>query len=512
MSSSNVMKECPACSHCFDDNFAICPTDGKTLDFSWPGSRTILDKYRLDAVIGKGGMGVVYRATQIELVRQVAVKVLSPQFLTNEEATKRFRTEALAAARLDHPNIITIYDYGTLPGGAGAYLVMKLLRGHALTKEILQVGQLSFDRILTIMQQVCAGVATAHQGRIVHCDLKPDNIFLETTEGNQEIVQIVDFGIARLREISGTGSLHSVHTGGVVGTPYYMSPEQCLGEKIYFHSDIYSLGIILYEMLTGTVPFKSANAADVALQHIRSEPLPPSSLRRDIGAVLDKVVLKALAKRSEDRFQTVLAFADDLKAAIEQTKATLDQLPRALRGRRRDRRTTMGFSETDKNEARQTKIGFINTMPLADARPSQPETSSASEELKYPQINVLLVDDEPGIVAILESIFEPFGCQIMTAHDGDEAWHKLKEKRPHLIISDIMMPNVDGWQLFFRYKTDGTLDDIPFIFVTARDSWEEKVMALEQGVEDYWTKPFVIAELTVRIKRLLQRISNRTPR
>jgi DNA-binding response OmpR family regulator len=154
----------------------------------------------------------------------------------------------------------------------------------------------------------------------------------------------------------------------------------------------------------------------------------------------------------------------------------------------------------------ETEDEFITTISLTHPTTDMVAHPFATQP-EFSHLTVLLVDDESVITDILATIIEPFGCQVIVAHDGDEGWNKIKTKRPHLIISDIMMPNVDGWQLFIRYKSDDSLAGIPFVFITARDSSEEKVMALEQGVEDYWVKPFLLAEVTVRIKRLLQRIS-----
>lgn len=504
------MKECLTCKVCYEDEKKICPADGSALSFSWPGTRNLLGKYLLQSVIGKGGMGVVFLAEQIELKRQVAVKVLSPLFLNSAQALKRFRTEAMAAGRLDHPNIIKVYDYGTLPGDGGAYLVMKLLRGYSLTSELMRVGPLPFLRIQAIMQQLCSAVQVAHNSHIVHCDLKPDNIIIERNEKNQEYIQIVDFGIARLRDVSGTGSLYSIHTGTSVGTPSYMSPEQCLGEKLFAQSDIYSLGIILYEMLSGTVPFKSLSAADVALHHIRTDPLPPSHFRSNICPELDQVVLTALAKAPEARYESVLSFFLALEDAL---KINEQRMAYMLKPSRTEELVSdvgrFAFAIDEEagkgSSSRKTDSTKPNTSPLPELPFKPVATPSPQPALK--NINVLVVDDEEEVLDVLCKIIERLGSTVITARDGDEAWQKLKTQDISLIISDVMMPNVDGWQFFFRYKIDPAFAEIPFIFITSHVIQDEKISALEQGVEEYWVKPFNIPEVTVRIKRLLQRVA-----
>jgi len=510
------MKECPLCKFCFEDNILSCPNDGNKLVFSWSGSPNILDKYRIDYVLGRGRTGVVYCATQIVLMRQVAFKVLPTQLLNNADAVNRFRTEALAIAKLEHPNIIKIYDYGTLPTG-GAYMAMKLLKGHSLTQEILGNTQLPFLRILAIMQQICSGIALAHENRVVHCDLRPDNIILDNNEG-KELVQIVDFGIARLREISNSGTIYSVHNSAAEGAPSYMSPEQCLGEKLYHTSDIYSLGVILYEMLTGVVPFDSPVGADVALKHIQTPPTPPSQLRPYISPLLDQVVLKALAKSPKQRFDSALLLLETLEPALRESE---EHFANTIKSKQLIKPT----SELDKNTSplspemlaivRSSMEEIANekkhanvTSPLVAPPFKVPEPIIATSP-EFSKIKVLIVDDDPGIIETFNVIFENFGTQTITAIDGQDAWEKISLFPPDLIISDIIMPNVDGWQLFLKYKTNPSLSEVPFIFITGRDVKEEKILALEQGAEDYWIKPFVVLEVTLRLKRLLKRIAKK---
>ncbi len=503
------MKECPLCSFCFEDAVSLCPNDGNKLVFSRHGTRMILDKYRLDSLIGRGRMGVVYCATQLVLMREVAVKVLPTELLNNPNAINRFHTGALAVAKLDHPNIIKIYDYGALPTG-GAYMAMKRLKGHSLAQEMAFVRQMPFMRILRIMQQVCTGISVAHENYVVHCDLKPDNIILDNVDG-QELIQIVDFGIARLREVSNSGILYSVHTGTAEGAPSYMSPEQCLGEKLYYTSDIYSLGVILYQMLTGVVPFDSSIGADVALQHIKTPPPRPSQRRPFVTPELDQIVVKALAKSPKQRFQSAMLLLEVLEPALQESEEAF--LKTEEKAKRSIKPTMELYKNTNPLDLEMSQLirdsiekGDRITSPLPSPPFKVPESVTTANP-EFSKIVALVVDDDADILETFTAIFENIGAQIITATDGEDAWKKIKQTQPHLIISDIIMPNVDGWQLFFRCRVDSFLSETPFIFITGRDIEEEKIVALEQGAEDYWIKPVVVLEVTVRLKRLLKRIS-----
>jgi serine/threonine protein kinase len=196
------MKYCPICKTCYDDNEDRCQKDRIFLVEAFPGQRLVDGKYRIDALIGQGGMGAVYRATHLELDRVIALKVVLPDYVSSGETLERFRREARAAARLNHPNVITIYDFGVL-GNGRAYLAMELLTGRSLRDEIEKSGMLSAKRTLEILRNICEAVQAAHNAGVIHRDLKPDNIVLETNELKQELVKVVDFGIAKLKETSG---------------------------------------------------------------------------------------------------------------------------------------------------------------------------------------------------------------------------------------------------------------------------------------------------------------------
>lgn len=268
-------------------------------------------KYRLDAKIGFGGMGDVYRASRLLIGDQVAIKILHATHVSDPQAGERFRREAQAAARLKHPNAVSIYDFGVTDDGL-VYLVMELVEGQSLRQIIKQQGPLPPATVSEITNQVCSALQIAHQHDVVHRDLKPDNIMVHVTISGLQ-VKVLDFGIAKLRDLT-TSNL--TMTGNVMGTPHYMSPEQCLGEEIDSRSDLYSLGVVIYQMLTGSLPFNSSTSTAVVMQHVNKEPPSLRFINRSISPAVEMVVLRALAKRREHRPQSADALARELSAAI----------------------------------------------------------------------------------------------------------------------------------------------------------------------------------------------------
>jgi serine/threonine-protein kinase len=272
-----------------------------------PAPGDIIDgKYRIDEIHGRGGMGAVYRATDIDLDRPLALKVLHPQLLTDETAVRRFRQEARSAARLRHPNAVTVYGFGQLPTGA-AYIAMEFVEGTTLREELKRRGRLPLDEAAHILGQVADAVHAAHLAGLIHRDLKPDNIMLEQRPGGIA-AKVLDFGIAKAVTSSGdTERLTVPHS--IIGTPVYMSPEQARGEALDPRSDIYSLGVVVFEMLTGRVPFTADTPVGLALKHVTDAPPSPRSIVPDIPVAIEEIILSALAKDPDDRPQTALELA-----------------------------------------------------------------------------------------------------------------------------------------------------------------------------------------------------------
>lgn len=268
---------------------------------------TILnDRYRLVELIGAGGMATVYRGEDLLLERPVAVKFLREPYASDAEARQRFLHEARAAAKLDHPNVVHIYDVGVAAGGQ-PYIVMELVRGEDLKSLIRREAPLTVPHALALIRQVCAGVGEAHRAGIVHCDLKPQNILV--TENGQ--AKVTDFGIARAAQAEDQGVAQSEV---VWGSPHYLSPEQARGEHPTPASDVYSIGIVLYEMLAGVPPFHDPDPAVLALKHCREDPAPLTALNPRVPVGLDQLVRVMLAKQPAKRFRN----ADQLGHAIDE--------------------------------------------------------------------------------------------------------------------------------------------------------------------------------------------------
>ena len=272
-----------------------------------------LGRYEVLGELGQGAMGIVYKAKDPLIDRVVAIKTITLSLALDEkeEYEGRFYQEAKAAGRLNHPNIVTIYDVGK--SGDVAYIAMEFLQGRELRDIMNDVGLLPVDQVLDIVAQVAQGLAYAHEHEIVHRDVKPSNIMV-VHDGH---VKITDFGIARMA----SSAVHT-QTGMVLGSPKYMSPEQVMGKTIDQRSDIFSLGVMLYEMLTGQAPFNGENVNAIMYQTLNAVPAPPNSLNPAVPEMANFIMAKALAKKLEDRYQNARDFAVDLRACR-------DTLPRS---------------------------------------------------------------------------------------------------------------------------------------------------------------------------------------
>ncbi|HEV7746287.1 MAG TPA: serine/threonine-protein kinase [Pyrinomonadaceae bacterium] len=324
------MLHCPTCGLQYSTDFEICPEDQSPLqaDSTIMGAtpadpllgHTLDGKYRLDERLGVGGMGTVYRAVHLLIDRPVAVKVLNRLFVEDEAARTRFRREARAAGRLQHPNAVTVTDFGESQDGY-VYLVMELLEGRTLRDVLAKEAPLDVARSVALMVQISAAVAAAHEAGIIHRDLKPANIFIVQRAEVPAVVKVLDFGIAKLaaelleEEEEERQALTQV--GVMIGTPRYMSPEQCDGVDLTPAADVYSLGCILYEMITGTVPFSGSTPLAIAVKQTSEIPRSPREFVSSIPPALEQAVLHALEKRPEDRPANAAAFREELIATAE---------------------------------------------------------------------------------------------------------------------------------------------------------------------------------------------------
>ncbi|MBP9085407.1 MAG: serine/threonine protein kinase [Kofleriaceae bacterium] len=329
------MKVCPKCFTRFPTNERFCLHDSALLveeeDIARLGKQ--IGNYRLDKILGRGGMGTVYAGEHIYIKKQVAVKVLHPQFAKYQEAIHRFLREARAATSINHPNIVDVTDFGILNDGP-VYFVMEFLEGISLEDLIEKEGAVDLHRALNIANQMALALEAAHDQGVIHRDLKPDNIMLLKRPGRRDLVRmipgqnwitereesydfvkILDFGIAKVL-IADELSAETVQ-GAVFGTPEYMSPEAARGEEVDHRADVYSLGVIMFDMLCGRPPFEAQQSSDVLSMHINNAPPSPREFapHREITEQAEAVILKAMQKDPRNRFQTMGDFRRGLEGA-----------------------------------------------------------------------------------------------------------------------------------------------------------------------------------------------------
>jgi serine/threonine-protein kinase len=349
-----VMRICPKCRRSFSGKGrATCPNDGARLadprelveaDHDPLIGTTIAGRYEIVERLGTGGMGTVYRAKQASLGRPVALKILKKELNWETDTVTRFHREARAMSLLVHANTVRVFDFGQADGGL-LYFAMELLDGELLTAKIEREGALAVPEAIRISRQILGSLHEAHTHGIVHRDLKPDNIMLAKVEGHgAPVVKVLDFGIAKMLRNDRKIDELETQAGTVFGTPRYMSPEQAQGHSLDARSDLYSVGVLLYHMLTGRPPFTDDDAVVVMAKHIRERPDSPREAAPDrpIPRSLDKVVLRAMEKDRDRRFSSAASFAEALSATLLDVdrevneraagKPSFPKLPLALAG------------------------------------------------------------------------------------------------------------------------------------------------------------------------------------
>jgi eukaryotic-like serine/threonine-protein kinase len=334
------MKECPRCRRCYADKENHCLEDGDTLNPSLPGEPALDGRYHLERRIGQGGMGVVYKARHTFLKTSHAIKIILPDIIGNDtNLTTRFRQEAMAAAAIRHQNVVAVTDFGVLNNMP--FLVMEYIKGRSLQEILSERGRLSVDEAIEIITGVGEGVQAAHRIGIVHRDIKPLNIMLQDDLSPSEGVKVLDFGLAKIKSGELLGSFVQAKTVGLMGSPMYMAPEQWSDDEPDLKADIYSLGIILYQMISGEVPFRGSSIPSVMKKHLTLDPPSFATHGIKVNRAIEEVIFRALSKEPERRQQSVSELLKELRDAqsqpfIDETTATLtsidmpDQMARTM--------------------------------------------------------------------------------------------------------------------------------------------------------------------------------------
>jgi serine/threonine protein kinase len=348
--------------------------------------RDILNgQFQILQKIGSGGMGAVYKALQSDMNRMVGVKILHPKLANRKDLVSRFRREARAMSQLTHPNTVKVFLYGELDDGS-LYIIMEFLEGKNLNQTVRSEGPFPIERALPILMQACGALDEAHKAGIIHRDLKPENIFLVQSDALRDYPKLLDFGLAKVGERQmRPGSIMLTQEGMVFGTPEFMSPEQAQGKPLTPASDVYSLAVILYEVLTGKLPFDAKSAMDFIQLHVVGKPIPLNQRvsGKTFPLLLEQIMDRALGKRPEDRFSS----AADLAVALHAVMQGAGRLPPQLATPVEEKGTVRSGPQGGQAEAQQA----APSLPLPAPSPSPAPLASPLASRAGAQANVLLL-------------------------------------------------------------------------------------------------------------------------
>jgi len=406
----------------------------------------VVGSYRVMERIGRGGMATVFRAYQPALDRQVALKVL-PEFFAEEETYReRFQQEAMSVARLRHPNILQVFDFGDAAGIA--YIVMELVEGGTLSDRLGEPMQL--DAVLSLLEPLAAALDYAHSRGVLHRDIKPSNVLLR--EDGTPV--LADFGLAKL-----AGARRRLtESGMVMGTPEYMSPEQAGDDQVGPASDRYAMAVVAYEMLTGRVPFHGDTPAAVLISQVTRAMPSTDELGGELSAHIEEVLRRGLAKNPDDRYPSASTFVHALR-------------PAAWPG---------GLSDAS------------TVAPFVEDRPGR----------RIPI--VLVVDDGPANRELIRACLGGVDCEVRLAEDGLAALRAIKASPPDLVLLDVQMPGMDGYEVCKHIKGGPKGSLLPVVMITALDQTRDRIKALDAGADDYMSKPVDRVELVARVRSALR--------
>lgn len=449
----------------------------------------IEDRYKLEAVIGRGGFGTVYRASHQRLPRDFAVKVLHAARAADPRQVNRFQEEVRAAARVEHPNVVEVIDFGH-DAAVGYFIVMPLLHGQSLLERLGQDAVLPILEVHTVLSQAATALCAAHKLGIVHCDIKSENVHLVKDPSPCGFhVCILDFGVARARPLP--GELKPEEAPRVVGTALSMSPEQVLRGDIDGRADIYGLGVVLYEMLTGTLPFVADDPAELMRMHVQDTPRRPSSHRlgRWIPEVLDDFVLNLLAKDRQER-------PASMSALIEAWERLRPVVQDAWAGAHLTERTNKRASGV----VRETDLTLRLTPPSFPDWELRPTAATPKHSVAL-QAKALVVDDDESLRDLMRLILQSAGWTCATVASGQAALEWMAgHDRPTVVVLDMLMPGMDGMNTLRAMRATGYTGPVVVCSSVQSDVLRSQV---EMGAEDrYVTKgkelhtlPKVLADL-----------------
>ena len=427
----------------------------------------LLPRYEPLETLGVGGMGMVFRAKDRDLDEEVAIKVLlNPAELAEHDLLSRFKREINLNRKIKHPNVARLHDFGTV--GEFHFITMEYIPGRDMNKLIVDDGRISAESAVPLLRQVALGAGAAHKLGIIHRDLKPQNIMIDEEGG----VALLDFGLSRRQR---DPSLTDV--GMVVGTVEYMSPEQLKGEPIDARSDIYAIGVVAFAALTGQLPFTGDSPAALALAHI-NDPVPIAVLRRvGVPQPLIDVLVRCLAKAPEDRYQTAEELESDL--------ALLTLGP--------DAEARGGEAGADVVPVDSSGVA----LPPALSPPSRPKPIRTRKPV------TLVVDDDETFRMLIKLHLEKEGCEVRTAADGQEALEKMMASPADLILMDVMMPVMDGFDALRVLRSQPSLAKLPIILMSGFLERNRFAFALQAGATDFVPKPIDFPVLIDKVRRLL---------